>query len=293
MIVNSREALATLVRALPLVLFRAGFFVAGGFMVLVLFGMLLFFARLIGGVRPIVAVLASLSALLGWWASGRVLQRYFLYRHRAAMLLCFSGRPSAAAGLAAAIKESKRLVPDHVRWAYLNGAVRRALFSFTRGSKELAAPGNVHRPRGFSRTLDLLAVPPLSQAVLSLAFGRESAKGERSVREGLALYFDCGKESRRMARAWLVFSAAGQFFLFLCLAFPNWFFFKSAGAPVWIGVLLAAVIARVLHQAFVTPLVLAGVSGSLLAETRDHIPDPKVCEKLTVLFPDPAAANER
>ena len=30
------------------------------------------------------------------------------------MLLRFSGRPSAAAGLAAAIEESKRLVPDHV-----------------------------------------------------------------------------------------------------------------------------------------------------------------------------------
>ena len=98
-------------------------------------------------------------------------------------------------------------------------------------------------------------------------------------------------ETPRLARRWVLFSAAGLFFLFLCLAVPNWIFFTGAGAPVWIGMALAAAIAGLLHQAFIAPFALAGVSASLLAETRGHEPDPGLCEELGSLFP--ASAGRR
>jgi len=281
---NFREALATLSRALPLVLFRAGVFVAGGFMVILLFAMLLLASRPAGGARLVVAAAAILLAVLGWWGCSRVLQRFFLYRHRAAMLLYFSGRSTVATGLAATIEESKSLIPDHSRWALLNRALRAALFAFIRADGKFPAPATVQRPGGAARILDLLAMGPLGQAVLSLAYGRGGTDGWRSVREGLALYIAYGMESRRLARRWLLFSASGLLFLFLCLAIPNWVLFSSAGAPAWIGIVLAAVIARLLHQAFIVPFVLAGVSASLLAETRGHEPDPALCEKITPLL---------
>ncbi|HSQ34948.1 MAG TPA: hypothetical protein VLQ89_03045, partial [Candidatus Binatia bacterium] len=61
--------------------------------------------------------------------------------------------------------------------------------------------------------------------------------------------------------------------------------FSSAGAPVWIGFTLAAVSAWVLHQAFVVPFVLAGVSAALLGECKDKNPDRELCEKLSPLAP--------
>ena len=67
--------------------------------------------------------------------------------------------------------------------------------------------------------------------------------------------------------------ACGLVLLFLCLALPNGFIFRSAGVPVVIGITLAAVIAWVVHQAFVAPLALAGVSAALLAETKGREPD--------------------
>jgi len=82
-------------------------------------------------------------------------------------------------------------------------------------------------------------------------------------------------------------------FVFFCLALPNWIFFRGAGVPVWIGIALAAAIAWLLHQAFAVPVVLAGVSATLLAETRERIPDPELCEKLAALFPDAVPAGER
>ena len=133
----------------------------------------------------------------------------------------------------------------------------------------------------------------LAQAILVLAFSRGNIEPARSIREGLALYFRHGAESRRLARRWLWFSAGGLAFLFLCLAIPNWFFFTSSGTPVGIGIVLAAAIAWLLHQAFVQPFVLAGVSGALLAETLGHTPDPESCEKLKIFFPDAALAAER
>mgnify|MGYP001597611994 CR=1 FL=1 len=90
-----------------------------------------------------------------------------------------------------------------------------------------------------------------------------------------------------------MFSAAGLIFIFLCLAVPNWLFFRNAGAPVWIGLVLAAAIARLLHQAFIAPFVLAGLSAALLAETRGQVPAPGLCEKMAALFPAATLAGAR
>ena len=285
---NFKEALAALSRALPMVLLRAGVYVAGGFMVIVLFAMLLIASRLASGANRIVPMAIALLVVLGWWVSNRVLQRFFLYRQQAAMLLAFSG------GSRAAGEESKRLIPDYPRWKLVNRALRSALSAFIRGGgAEFQAPPVVRGAGGVARILDLLAVGHLGQAVLALAYARGGMHGDRSLREGLALVFAHGAESRRLARKWLVFSAVAQFFLFLCLAIPNLIFFRGAGAPVLIGVALAATIARLLHQAFIAPLVLTGVSVALLAETRDRIPDPMLCEKSAVLFPDSTPAGAR
>ena len=131
----------------------------------------------------------------------------------------------------------------------------------------------------------------LSQAVLTLAFSRAGSGAGLPTREALALFLEYGEECRRQARQWSFFSFAGLVFLFLCLALPNWFFFASAGAPVWIGLVLAAAIAWLLHRAFVVPFVLAGISGTLLAETRGRTPDPDLLKKLDTLVPVAASAN--
>ncbi len=263
-------------------------------MVIILFGMLLIASRLAGGAGQVVAAVMAAAAVLGWWVSGRVLQRFFLYRQRAAMLLAFSGSSTAAAGMAATIEESKRLIPDYPCWKFLNRALHPALFAFIRGGKaEFQASPTDQRVGGVARILDLLAMGSLGQAILALAYARGGTDGGRSVRESLALYFAYGMESRRLARRWLLLSAAGLLILFLCLAIPNWLFFSSAGAPVWIGMVLAAAIARLLHQAFIVPFVLAGLSAALLAETRGHVPDPELCEKLIPLFPAVALATGR
>ena len=133
----------------------------------------------------------------------------------------------------------------------------------------------------------------LVQAILALAFSRGSTDPGRSVREGLALYFRHGMESRRLARQWLWFLLTGLVFLFLCLAVPNWFFFRGTGTPVWIGIVLAATIAWLLHQAFIQPLVLAGVSVALLAETRGKTPDKDLCEKLDSRLPATALLGKK
>lgn len=290
---NFREALVTLSRALPAVLFRAGIFVASGLMVIILFGMLLFGFRLAGGASPFAVIVVIALAIFGWWGCGRVLQRFFLYRHRAALLFLFSGRPNITPGLAAAIREVTRFFPAYSRWTVLNRNLRRALSAFYRGTDGFSAQPVAISGGRFSRALDLLAARPLGQAILALAFSRGNTDLGRSAREGLALYFQHGMESRRLARRWLWFSAVGLAFLFLCLAIPNWFFFTSTGAPVEIGIVLAAAIAWLLHQAFFIPFVLAGVSGALLAETRDKIPDPGLCEKLDSLIPDTASSGTR
>jgi hypothetical protein len=281
--VNFKEALAVLYRALPMVLFRAGIFVAGGFTITIIFGMLLFVFRITGGASQAVIVAVIATVVLGLWISCLVGQRFFLYRYRAAMLLLFSGWKPPFPGLAAVSDEAGRFFPDYSGWARVNHGLRRVLSAFYRGGKEfpiLPASGR------FSRIFDLLAIGSLSQAILVLAFSCGGTDFGRVVRENLALYFQHGYESRRLARQWLIFSAVGLAFLFFCLALPNWFFFMSAGAPVSIGLLLAAASTWLLYQAFLVPIALAGLSGGLLAEIKGKTPDAALCEKINSLVPD-------
>lgn len=271
---NFKEALATLSRALPEVLVCAGAFVAGGFLILLQFGFLLFAfgsARVKG---PAVFVIMAALILLGGWATNLVWQRFFLYRHQAAMLFLFSGgSPSQA------FQEVRRFFPAHSNWAGLNHRLRQALFAIHRDGNEF--PDVSPASRGMA---DRLVDAAFSRFILSLAFSRGGTDVAQSLREGLALCLKHGTETRRLARRWLGFSSAGLALLFLCLSLSNWLIFTSAGAPVMIGIALAAVMAGLLHQAFVVPLALAGVTGALLAETKGCEPDPDLCEKIAPLL---------
>jgi hypothetical protein len=279
--VNFKDALSVLYRALPVVLFRAGIFAAGGFMIIVTFGMLLFAFRVAGGAGIVVIVFVAIVALLGLAASGLIVQRFFLFRYRVAMLLMFSGRALPVPGLAAVIHESANLFSNFSRWQALNLRLKRVLLlpSHLKGQISRKPP-----LAGEWRPFDRLAGRVISQAILALAFSRGGTDIGESAQEGVALYCRYGNESRRLAHQWFWFSTAGLVFLFLFLALPNWFFFMSAGAPVWIGMVLAAAIAGLLHQAFIVPIVLAGVSGSLLNEARGKTPDPDLCEQFAPFF---------
>jgi hypothetical protein len=277
---NYKEALATLSCGLPAVLIRAGVLAVGGFATIIVFGMLLFAYRVAGGSIPAVVIIAIL-AVLGWAASGLAAQRFFIFRYRVAMLLLFSGRALPVSGLATALKESRSLFGSYAQWQALNLKLRRAM-SFSR-----VVNGQIAKKPsagGARRFLDFPADMIIGQGVMTLAFSRSRSDITISLRDGLALVLALGAESRRLVRSWLWFSAAGLALIFLCLALPNWFIFSSAGAPVWIGIALAAVISGLLHQAFVVPFVLAGVSGSLLVETRGCEPDAALCEQLAPQF---------
>lgn len=287
-----REALATISRALSPVIFRAGIFVAGGFGAIVLCGMLLFIFRPASGIAPGFALFLAVPVLAGALASAWLLQRFFLYRQQAALLFLFSGRTPASPGLAGALQEAGRVFPDHSRWAALNRMVRLALFAFYRGGEECFSASGCRPGRSLPRIPDLLALGPVSQGIVALAISRGDRDIELSLREALALYFGLGRESRSLARRWLRFSAAGMALLFFCLALPNWFFFTSAGAPAWIGMVLAAAIAWLLHRAFVAPFVLAGISGTLLAEARGKTTDLELVKKLALLVPVAAWQTE-
>jgi hypothetical protein len=279
--------LTVLYRALPVVLFRAGIFVAGGFMITIIFGMLLFAFRIAGGVsQAVVVAVITAAVFLGLWITYLVGQRFFLYRYQAAMLLLFSGWKAPFPGLAALIAEAGRVLTNYSVWVIASRGLRRTLSAFYRGSKEFPILSGTPANGRFSRIFDLLAIGSLSQAILVLAFSRGGTDLGRIVRENLALYFQHGYESRRLARQWLMFSAVGLAFLFFCLALPNWFFFTSAGAPVAIGIILAVASTWLLYQAFLMPIVLAGLSGGLLAESKGKTPDADLCEKLNSLVPD-------
>jgi len=272
---NFKEALATLSRALPLVLLRAGVYVAGGFMVIVLFAMLLIASRLAGGPASVVIIVISALVFLGGWISALMLERFFLFRQRAALLFLFSGCPAANSGRSGAFLEIARFFPAYAPWAALNRKLRSFLAVATRGNDALAIPPAAHGGRA-----DFLIAGLLAQAILALAFVRGGGDAGQAAREALALYLRHGAAIRKLARFWLGFSAAGLAAIFLLLALPNYFFFSSAGAPLWLGIALAAAIAGLMHQAFIVPLVLAGVSAALLAEAKGHEPDAALCEKI-------------
>jgi hypothetical protein len=264
---NFKEALAALARAFSAYLFYAAALVLGGLLILLEFGLALFVLRLTRIPAPSAASIATAVILLGGWLTLLAWRRLFLFRRLAAMLYLFSGsdpcRAKAAVG---------QWFPSYSAWARWNRGLSRALASLGRKDGPVQS----------------LCKP----AILALAFAR-GGQVEMALREGLTLYCRHGERTRPLARRWLRFSVMGLALLFLCLALPNWFFFHAAGAPIAIGVALAAVIAWFLHQAFIAPLALSGVSTALLAETRGHAPDPERCEKLTAFFPAAALASKK
>jgi hypothetical protein len=269
---NFKEALAALARAFPAYLFYAAALVLGGLLVLLEFVLALFVLRLTRITASSAVLVATAVILLGGWLTLLAWRRFFIYRRQAAMFFLFSGTaPLQAAG------QARHLFPAYSNWAGLNRRLKKALSALQRSDELSAVPAPT---RGI---VGRLARSTFSPAILSLAFAR-GAEPEVAIREGLALYWRHGGRARGQERRWLGFSVMGLALLFLCLALPNWFFFKSAGAPVVIGIVLAAVIAWFLHQAFVAPLALAGVSAMLLAETRGREPDPDLCEKLASML---------
>ena len=150
------------------------------------------------------------------------------------MLLAFSGCSTAAGGMAVIIEESKRLIPDYPRWKLLNRTLRQALSCLQpgRGSgiSRLRLPSR--RPGGVARILDRLAAGSLGQAVLALAYARGGADGGRSLREGLALYFAFGMESRRLARTLAVVLGGGAALSFPLPGRPQLVFFQERRGPV-------------------------------------------------------------
>jgi hypothetical protein len=217
-------------------------------------------------------VVPAVSALivLGGWLTVGACQRFFLFRRQAAMLLVFAGAAQATAS-----REARRLFPNAASWARLNRRVRRALVVLQRDCEAIAAPS----PGAFGR----LAEARFNRPVLALAFSRDRSDMARALSEGLALYLQAMR-SRRLAKRWLGFSAAGLALLFVVLALANLLVFSSAGAPLLLGIALAAASAWPLHQAFFAPLALAGMSAALLAETRERTPDPALCEKIAPLL---------
>ena len=286
--VNFQEALAMLLRALPLVLFRAVYFVAGGFLVILLFGLLLFVLRPGTGAGQTTAVMTVVLTIAAGWIISLVGQRFFLYRYQAAMLFMFSGRFAPAPGKAGAVRAAARFFPDHSRWAAQTHRLSRFLAGERCGHK-----GSPPQPEAQAETVGRLASGLLAQAIIAVAFERGGIDTGQSIRKGASLYLRHGAAARKSARSWLGFSALGLAFIFILIALPNGFFFNAAGAPVWIGIVLAMAMAWVLFQAFVFPFALAGVSGALLAETPDQKPDEDLCLELTPLFPDLGGSDPR
>jgi len=265
---NFKEALATLSRALPPLLSSAAAYVFAGLLILLEFGAALFALRLAGvpasGAMLILPVLILLGGLLTILAC----KRLFLYRRQAVMLFLFSGKDASSAAV-----DARRLFPSFPSWSHGNRCLRRALQALHRDSGPAA-----------SSAASRLAQAHFGRSILVLAFSRDNADVASALGTGLALYWRHGENTRRLAGRWLVFSLAGWALLFFVLALANGFIFISAGVPVLIGVTLAAVIAWVVHQAFVAPLAQAGVSAALLAEVGDREPDPALCEKLAPLL---------
>jgi hypothetical protein len=267
---NFKEALAALARAFPAYLFHAAALVLGGLLILLEFGLALFAMRLARITAPVAAALLAAAILLGGWLTVLAWQHFFLYRRRAIMLAIFSGMAPVQAG-----SEARRFFPAYSSWARWNRRLRQALHGLGLDENpELAAKtGLVGR----------LAAMAFNPAIFSLAFAR-GGEPAAAIREGAALYWRHGNRARRLMKSWSVFSLAGLALLFLLLALPNWFIFSSAGVPVATGIVLALVIAWFLHQAFIHPLALAGVSAALLSETNGREPDAALCEKIAPLL---------
>ncbi len=263
---NFRGALAALARAFPAYLPYAGVLVLAGLLVLLEFAIFLVALRLALISAPVAAWIITAAILMAGWLTLTAWRRWFLFRRLAAMLYLFSGADSCRAKAAVG-----QWFPSHSAWARWNRGLRRALASLGREIGPASGSG--------ARPVQSLFRP----AILALAFTR-GGPIEAALREGLALYCRHGARTSALARRWLGFSVTGLALLFLCLALPNWFFFRVAGAPVTVGVALAAVISWYLHQAFIAPLAMAGVSASLLTETKGREPDASLSEKAASLL---------
>ncbi len=180
---NFKEALAALSRALPLVLLRAGVYVAGGFMVIVLFAMLLIAARLANGVTPAQVTIMALLLMGGGWVTGLVLERFFLFRYHAALLFLFSSPPGTAPGLAAALCEAARFFPGPALWAALEAGLRRFLAMMHRDQENSLRPPRRagRRSACWRRRRSLRQSWPWPSAAAMAIRGWRSAKGWRSV----------------------------------------------------------------------------------------------------------------
>lgn len=255
---NFKEALAALARAFPAFLLYAGLLVLGGLLLLLEFALLLAGLRLAPVSGPLAAWVGCAAVLLAGWLTLAAWRRLFLFRRQAAMLYLFSGADPCRAGAVVG-----KWFPSFAAWAGWNRRLRLAREGMAGGGR---AVGSL-----------------LGPAVVALSFARGGAV-EAALRDGLALHCRHGARALPLARRWLRFSALGLVLLFLALALPNWFFFRAAGAPAAVGVALAAAIASFLHQAFVAPLALAGVSAALLDETRGREPDPALCLAIAPLL---------
>ncbi len=263
---NFRGALAALARAFPAYLPYAGALVLAGLLVLLEFAIFLVALRLAAVAAPLATAILIAAILMAAWLTLTAWSRWFLFRRLAAMLYLFSGADPCRARAAVG-----QWFPSHPAWARWNRDLGRALSSL--GREIGPASGSCARP------LQSLFRP----AILALAFAR-GGQIEAALQGGLALYLRHGERVRPLAWRWLGFSALGLGLMFLSLAIPNWFFFRAAGAPVAVGIALAAVISCFLHQAFVAPLALAGVSASLLTETKGREPDASLSEKAASLL---------
>lgn len=271
---NFREALAAQARASSAYLSYAALLGLGGLLVLIEFGLALFALRQARIAPSPAAMIAAAVILIGGWLVSMAWQRLFLFRRIATMLCLFSGTsPGEAKAL------TIKMFPNYSAWVGWKRRLRRALIDLGRQMEYVP---------GIGKRLAGMVFSPCVFALV-FAFGNEPD----SVAKALSIYWRHGQRSPSLPWRWLKFSALGLAFLFVCLALPSWFFFSSAGAPQFIGIALAAVIAMFMHQAFFAPLALAGVSAALLAESNDRSLDHDLCEKINSLIPAGEFSDKR
>jgi hypothetical protein len=262
---NFRDALAALARAFPAFLPYAAFLFLGGMLVLCEFALVLICLRQVRIAYSQATVIAAAAVLSGGWLTYMIWQRFFLFRRTAAMLFHFSG-----AGPGQARASVNGIFPGYSSWMAMNRDLRRVL----RGLRRKTEHGSGIWGRLAERTF--------SPVIYSLLFALGG--GKDAIKKALALYWSHGQRTRLMAGQWLKLSALGLVLFFLCLAVPSWFFFSSAGAPLAVGVSLAAVIAWFLQRAFFMTLAHAGLSAVLLEETKGKEPDPVLADDIGSLL---------
>lgn len=266
---NLKDALRALARGFADFLVHAVSFVVCGFVLLFEFAALLAVARGAGIRGPAAVPLLAALVVLAGGLTLAAWERLF-FRRWAAMLFAFAGREAGPPG-----GGTRGMFPDAASWARTGRRLRQVLVALRRtgepAASRLGASG-------------LLAEAAFCRAILALAISRGSGDRAQGLAEALALYWQNGVETRRMAERWLRFSASVQGLLFAVLALANVVIFRHAGAPPAFGVALAIVVALPLHRAFFAPLALAGVSDALIREIGGHEPDAGLSGRISRLF---------